>query len=284
MSHAVMSRGKSRGTSLLGRLGRAAVVAGSTAALIIGMTSSAHAGVLTPLPESTTTFQKTFQPVFDYDTDGCLPVAAIDINGTLNGGLDDSGAITGQCRSGHLGNANTYSRAKCNNGWCAIIYTLYFEKDMACTACTALSHRHDWEAAVIWVRQGSGTPSYASVSAHGDYTTRNWSDVPRDGVRLKVVYHKEGNLGTDVGTHSFRFAGWDERAEAWGDGGWDFPRLVTWTRFPAGNNGVDLQARMQNATWGRANFPLKDGRFNDELNAAKRGPAAGIPFDPYGAG
>ena len=279
MSQALKSR-KSR----LGRLGRFALVAASAAALTIGLTGSAHAGVLTPLPESTTTFQKTFQPVFDYDTDGCLPVAAIDQWGNLNGGLDDSGAVTGQCRDNHLGRANVYSRAKCNNGWCAIVYTEYFEKDMACTACTALSHRHDWEAAVIWIRQGASTPSYASVSAHGDYTTKNWSDVPRDGVRLKVVYHKEGNLATDVGTHSFRFAGWGEVAEAWGDGGWDFPRLVTWNRFPAGNNGVNLQSRMQNATWGNANFPLKDGRYNDELKAAKNGPAAGIPFDVWAAG
>ncbi|BBC38619.1 hypothetical protein SGFS_099130 [Streptomyces graminofaciens] len=52
--------------------------------------------------------------------------------------------------------------------------------------------------------QGSGTPSYASVSHHGDYTTTQFSAVPRDGVRLKVVYHKEGNLWD---THSFRFAG-----------------------------------------------------------------------------
>lgn len=279
MPHAVMTRTKRHGTSLFARLGRSALVAVSAAALTIGLTGSAHAGVLTPLPESTTTFQKTFQPVFDYDSNGCLPVAAIDINGNLNGGLDDSGSVTGQCRSGHLGNANTYSRAKCNNGWCGIIYTLYFEKDMSCADCTVTSHRHDWEAAVIWVRQGAGTPDYASVSHHGDYTTTQFSAVPRDGVRLKVVYHKDGGS-----THVFRFAKSGEVAEAWGDGGWDFPRLVTWTRFPAGNNGVNLQTRMQNATWGDANFPLKDGRFELELSRAKKQAAANIPFDPYGAG
>ena len=52
--------------------------------------------------------------------------------------LDDSGPVTGQCRSGHLGKANTYSRVKCNNGWCGIVYTLYFEKDMSCADCTDL--------------------------------------------------------------------------------------------------------------------------------------------------
>ncbi|MDX3572810.1 NPP1 family protein [Streptomyces sp. ID05-47C] len=266
-------------TSRLGRLGRAALVGASAFALTLGLTGSAHASVPTPLSERTTSFQKQFQPVFDYDTDGCLPVAAIDINGNLNGGLDDSGSVTGQCRSGHLGNANTYSRAKCNNGWCAIVYTLYFEKDMSCADCTVTSHRHDWEAAVIWIRQGASTPSYASVSHHGDYTTSNFSDVAKDGVRLKVVYHKDG-----ASTHVFRFAGSGEVAEAWGDGGWDFPALVTWGRMGTGNNGVDLQSRLQNATWGNANFPLKDGRFNNELNSAKRGPAANIPFDVWAAG
>ncbi|MEV0219055.1 NPP1 family protein [Streptomyces sp. NPDC050704] len=270
MSQAVKSSKRSRP----GRLGRAAAVVGSAVALTVGLTGSASAAVLTPLPESTTAFQKTFQPVFDYDSDGCLPATAIDINGTLNGGLDDSGPVTGQCRSGHLGNANTYSRVKCNNGWCGIVYTLYFEKDMSCADCTATSHRHDWEAAVLWVRQGDSLPTYASVSGHGNYTTTTFDSVPRDGARLKVVYHKDGAL-----THTFRFAKSGETAEAWGDGGWDFPRLVSWNSFPQGNNNVNLQTRMQDRTWGDANFPLKDGRFNLELERAK--PSA-IPFNPNG--
>ncbi len=47
---------------------------------------------------------------------------------------------------------------------------------------------------------------------------------------------------------------------------------------------MNLQSKMQNATWGSANFPLKDGRYNNELNAAKVGPAAGISFDVWAAG
>ncbi|MPY55628.1 NPP1 family protein [Streptomyces spongiae] len=259
-----------------GRLGRAALVAGSACVLAIGFTGSAHAAVLSPLPVSTTSFQKTFQPLFDYDTDSCFPVAAIDKNGTLNGGLDDSGSVTGQCRSGHLGKANTYSRVKCNNGWCGIVYTLYFEKDMSCANCTPTSHRHDWEAAVVWIPQGASTPQHVAVSAHGKYTKASFSSVQKDGVRLKVVYHKEGGS-----THSFRFAKSGEVPEAWSDGGWDHPGLVSWNSFPAGNNGVNLQSKMQNATWGKANFPLKDGRFVEELKNAK---PDGIPFDPTGAG
>ncbi|MDX3780345.1 NPP1 family protein [Streptomyces europaeiscabiei] len=262
----------------LGLLGRAALVGSTATALTVALGGSAHAGVPTPLAESTTSFQKTFQPVFDYDSDSCFPAAAIDGNGNLNGGLDDSGPVTGQCRSGHLGQANTYSRVKCNNGWCAIVYTLYFEKDMSCADCTATSHRHDWEAAVLWVRQGASTPEYASVSAHGGYSTTSFGSVPRDGVRLRVVYHKDGAL-----THAFRFAKSGETAEAWGNGGWDFPALVSWNSFPGGDNKwtANLQSRLQNATWGDANFPLKDGRFTTELSRAM---PSGISFDPNGAG
>ncbi|MGW0845021.1 NPP1 family protein [Streptomyces sp. NPDC002787] len=76
------------------------------------------------------------------------------------------------------------------------------------------------------MRQGDAKPSYASVSAHGNYETRAFKDVPvltRGGVDARVVYHKDGFL-----THSFRFAHGDEtRGETWSDGGWDKPALVS---------------------------------------------------------
>ncbi|MEU3514389.1 NPP1 family protein [Streptomyces sp. NPDC006654] len=42
-------------------------------------------------------------PEFDYDPDSCFPAAAVDAAGHLNGGLNNSGSITGGCRTGHLG-------------------------------------------------------------------------------------------------------------------------------------------------------------------------------------
>ncbi|MER6133757.1 NPP1 family protein [Streptomyces sp. NPDC001815] len=258
------------------RLGKAALVAVSAGALTVALTGSSSAGVLTPLPVGTTSFQQTFMPLFDYDSNSCFPAAAIDRDGNLNGGLDDSGPVTGQCRSNHLGKANTYSRVKCNNGWCGIVYTLYFEKDMSCAGCTPTSHRHDWESVVVWVKQGVDFPDYVSMSAHGQYTTKPYYDVERDGKRAKAVYHKEGGS-----THSMRFAKAGERPEAWGDGGWDTPGLVSWNSFPSGNNGVNLQSKLNSATWGDANFPLKDGRFTTELQRAK---PSNIPFDPTGSG
>ncbi|MFE1878718.1 hypothetical protein [Streptomyces diastatochromogenes] len=43
----------------------------------------------------------------------------------------------------------------------------------------------------------------------------------------------------------------------------------------------NLQTIMNNSSWGNANFPLQDSKFNDTLNKAK---PSGIPFEPYGAG
>ncbi|WP_307783176.1 NPP1 family protein [Streptomyces sp. MBT53] len=46
------------------------------------------------LPESTTTFQKYFEPVYDHDTDSCYPTTVIDPAGNLVGGPKPTGSIT----------------------------------------------------------------------------------------------------------------------------------------------------------------------------------------------
>src|SRR5688500_5427397 len=94
-------------SSRTSRLARTFLAMIGTALLIVSMPTVASAAVLNPLPPNATDFQRNFQPYFDYDSDSCFPAAAIDASGRLNGGLDDSGPVTGQCRSGHLGNANT---------------------------------------------------------------------------------------------------------------------------------------------------------------------------------
>ncbi|MFG2799845.1 NPP1 family protein [Streptomyces pseudovenezuelae] len=253
-----------RTTSRISRLVRAATVAGSGAALAVTLTGSASAGVLQNLPENATAFQKNFEPVYDYDTDSCYPAAAIDANGTLNGGLKPTGSVTGQCRGDHLNHANTYSRAKCNNGWCGIIYASYFEKD---EASPGIGHRHDWECMVVWVRQGAGTPSYLSASRHGGFSTHPTADVPMSGQRVMAVYHKDG-----ASTHAFRFAKWGETAEN-DTGAWHQENLLTWD-----NLAPNLRAVLNGSDWGDANLPLQDSKFNDTLNKAKPGD---IPFDPY---
>lgn len=272
MSQAVKSKRRPR-------LGKAAFAAVGAAALTVGLTGSANAAVLNPINidkvwQKAPT-QEMFQPLFDYDSDSCFPAAAVESNGRLNGGLQDTGSITGGCRNNHLGKANTYSRAKCDkgSGWCGIIYTLYFEKDQNAAGNIVGGHRHEWESAVVWYHGNDQWPSYVSVSAHGNYTTKRFNDVEREGKRFKVVYHKDGGL-----THSFRFAKAGERAEAWGNGGWDRPALapydILWSRYKSAYDALE------ESSWGNANFPLQDkfDHFRKDLNEAK---PSGIQFNAW---
>ena len=81
-------------------------------------------GVLSAIGASADPIESKFQPVLDFDKDGCYNTAAIDGGGNVNGGLD---AIfkcpADECRKkDRLDNNNVYSRKRCNNGWCAIMY------------------------------------------------------------------------------------------------------------------------------------------------------------------
>ncbi|MEY9992844.1 hypothetical protein ABIE67_004876 [Streptomyces sp. V4I8] len=281
MSQAVKTKGKTNRTS---RLGKAALVLGSVAALTVGVTGSANAALLKPFSYmgDGAVKQEMFQPFFDYDEDGCYPAAAVDASGRLNGGLDHTGSLGGGCKSNHLGQANTYSRSKCDkgSGWCGIVYTLYFEKDQGVAGPgDKFGHRHDFEAAVVWYHGNDQWPSYVSVSAHGNYTTQRFNDVEREGKRFKVVYHKDDStLAGPFGTHAFRFAKAGERAEAWGNGSWDRPALVPYDTLWSKNR--TAWNALAGSSWDKANFPLqdKDDHFRTTLNRAK---PSGISFNAW---
>ncbi|MGW6513098.1 NPP1 family protein, partial [Streptomyces niveus] len=180
--------------------------------------------------------------------------------------LNPSGALNGQCRdSWDLDNTNGYSRSKCNNGWCAIMYGLYFEKDQAVIGSGLGGHRHDWEHVVVWVQNDQ--VQYVSTSAHGNFDIQTRDQMRFDGTHAKVVYHKDG-----IGTHAFRPANGNDEPPENHQGSWQFPRLVGWNGYPAG-----LRDKLSQANFGSAVFGLKDGNFNGHLVKAK---PAGIPFDP----
>ncbi|GGW86862.1 MULTISPECIES: NPP1 family protein [Streptomyces] len=240
------------------RLGKAALVAATATALTVGLTGSANAAILTPLPSNAATFQNKYMPLFDYDGDSCFPAAAVDASGKLNGGLDNTGSITGGCRTDHLGKANTYSQGWCKNGWCAYVYALYFEKDQTLNGADAFGHRHDWESVVVFQKEGEERPRYLAASRHGGYSTHPINEVPMDGNRVKIVYHKDG-----ASTHAFRFAKSGETAVAWGNGGWDRPALVTME-----NMAKTPRDQLWNSTWGKANFPLT-GNLQSNINKAR---------------
>jgi hypothetical protein len=218
------------------------------------------------LPESHAAADGKWQPAFDYDGDGCYPTPAIGPDGTIAPGLNNSGALNGNCHDqSDLDNTNSYSRSKCDNGWCAYLYDLYFEKDQALPGWDCCGHRHDLEHVVVWVQNDQA--QYVSVSAHGDYSTFPRTQVGWEGTHAKVVYHKDG-----ASTHCFRLAGRTEVPENHYRA-WQYPDLVSWDHFPAG-----IRDRLVTADYGSASLAIKDSAFAGNLAKAK---PSGIPFDPY---
>ncbi|RSM59560.1 hypothetical protein DMH04_55745 [Kibdelosporangium aridum] len=228
---------------------------------MIGLAPLAHAAPPTALPANASPNAVKWQPAFDYDKDGCYPTPAIGRDGTVAPGLKTSGAVNGNCRDrSDLDNTNSYVRSKCDNGWCAYVYALYFEKDQA--SFLGGGHRHDIEHVVVWVWKDQAR--YVSVSAHGKYTTRPSSQVAWSGTHARIVYHK----GV---THSFRFAAADERPENH-YGAWQYPTLVDWDGLPR-----QIRRTLANANFGDATLGIKDSRFRGELAKAK---PARVRFDP----
>ncbi|MFE9764235.1 NPP1 family protein [Streptomyces sp. NPDC005808] len=248
------------------RIGKVSLIFGSAVALVVAFPGIALADPPSALPANANGQEQTFQPAYDYDTDGCYPTPAIGPDGTINPGLNPTGALNGSCRdSWDLDNTNGYSREKCNNGWCAIIYGLYFEKDQAVAGSSLGGHRNDWEHVVVWVQDN--VAKYVSTSAHGDFNTYSSDQITWDGTHPKIVYHKDG-----VSTHCFRPATSADEPPENHQQTWQYPRLVGWDGYPAG-----LRDKLTAYDFGSAVFGLKDGNFNYHLDLAK---PDGIAFDP----
>ncbi|MGW7299473.1 NPP1 family protein [Streptomyces sp. NPDC054829] len=237
------------------------------AVFVIAFPGVAFAAPPPGLPANAEAAEFTYQPAFDYDKDGCYATPAIGTDGSINSGLNPTGALNGSCRdASDLDNTNSYSRYKCNNGWCAYMYGLYFEKDQALPGISLGGHRHDWEHVVIWVQDGA--VKYVATSNHGSFTVSPASSVRFEGTHAKVVYHKDG-----VSTHCFRLANSNDEPPENHKGTWQYPPLVGWNGYPAG-----LRDKLVNHDFGSAHFGLKDSSFSDHLNKAK---PSGIPFDAY---
>nr|WP_307783091.1 NPP1 family protein [Streptomyces sp. MBT53] len=233
---------------------------------MVGQATAAQANVLTLLPQNADGLEQTFSPAYDYDGDGCYATAAIGLDGTINPGLKLGGDVNEHCHDmAQLNNANTYSREKCNNDWCAVMYASYFEKDQVTLGPAAIGHTHDWEHVVVWIKDN--TVQYVSVSQHSAYQVSAASGVRFDGTHPKIVYHKDG-----IGSHDFRFANTNDEPAENATGNWFYPRLVGWNGYPAG-----LKDKLLAADFGSATLKIRDSDFNYALSIAK---PSGISFDP----
>ncbi|GII65381.1 hypothetical protein Skr01_54660 [Sphaerisporangium krabiense] len=259
-------RVKRWGTALGGLLG--------AFALVLAAVAPALGDVIPKLPQNADGLEQTFSPAYDYDRDGCYATAAITSSGYVNPGLHLGGAVNGHCRDlAQLQESNTYARAKCNNGWCAIMYASYFEKDQTVDGCSTepgCGHRHDFEHVVVWVQNNQ--VQYVSHSRHDWWETYARSSVRFDpsGTHPKIVYHKDGGL-----THCFRIANSGDEAVENHTGGWFYPRLVGWNGYPS----VAFRNQfIYHTDFGHASIKLGTEVMKGQLAAAK---PAGIPFDPY---
>ncbi|WP_443046099.1 NPP1 family protein [Streptomyces sp. NBC_00335] len=248
------------------RARRMLAVSAGAATLVLAVPGVAYAAPPPALPANADGLEQTFQPAYDYDRDGCYSSPAIGPDGTLNGGLKMGGDVNGNCRDlSDLNNTNGYSRAKCNNGWCAVMYALYFEKDQVSLGPGSAGHRHDWEHVVVWIQNDQ--VGYVSTSEHGNFKVHAASQIRFDGTHPKIVYHKDG-----WSTHCFRAANSNDEPPENHKGTWQYPTLVGWNGYPAG-----LRDKLSQADFGSALLGIKDGQFNGHLAKAK---PAGIPFDP----
>jgi hypothetical protein len=208
-------------------------------------------------------FVAELAPVFDFDGDSCLPSAGISRNGQKNPGLEVDRTSIWECRNGNfLDTSNTLHRYTCTSKsgstYCSHFYALYFEVDHS----TFGGHRHDWEYAAIWTKNGAIT--HGSVSVHGRLETKAASDLPFENGHMKVVYHQDG-----LSTHAMRFAGRNEIAEN-PYGRFVTPTLTSWdSLYGEGIDNKTMIAKLNNFDYGSANVPGKDSDFLDDINRFK---------------
>jgi hypothetical protein len=244
------------------------VILGALSTINAAPTAPVKRDIISALPGSASDIENTVQPLLDFDSDGCYNTAAIDASGNTNPGKGATGTPQGQCRDAvQLENSNVYSRARCNNGYCAVMYEYYFEKDQAVMGSFLGGHRHDWENIVVFT-QGTSVIRVAP-SCHGGYE-RASNQFPLTGLRPNMVYHKDG-----VGTHCFRFANDDDLASPENPFGQFYSSpLIGWNNWPD----VSLRDKML-ATWNGGIGPKLDDEFGDKLREAAGDALPG--FDPY---
>ncbi|MFD1217375.1 MULTISPECIES: NPP1 family protein [Microbulbifer] len=206
-------------------------------------------------------------PVFDFDGDGCYPSAGISRNGDINGGLKPSGSLDGSCSSTNFMDiSNTVHRYACIDyggaSYCGHFYALYFEKDQLFEGIES-GHRHDWEFAAVWTKNGNVT--HGSYSYHRTVVTLDAAKIPTDdNGHMKFVYHKDG-----ISTHALRLAKHNEVAEN-PYGVFVTPTITSWYElYGDGWNNEVMRTLLDNFDYGDANLPVNHNNFLNKLNTYK---------------
>ncbi|KAL6366292.1 hypothetical protein LRP88_00040 [Fusarium phalaenopsidis] len=168
-------------------------------------------------------------------------------NSVGSGGLQDSGNPSAGCRDRNKG--QTYVRGAWHKGKFGLMYAWYFPKDQPNAGNVVGGNRHDWENVVVWIdNPDNANPRIAgfAVSGHGDYS-RTTNPI-REGDKVKVEYFTQLGLNHALQMSNTR-----------GDTHW----LLQWESMDARSRNT-----LQNANFGKANVPFKDGNFFNNLDKA----------------
>lgn len=253
------------------RAGRVLVAAVGALTLVLGPATVALGEPPRAIAQKASEGDLKWAPALDYDTDSCYSTPAISPDGVPAEGLSlkEMETLTDGCRDpSDLENTNAYVRTWCqDNGdgtWCAHKYAYYFEVDKGADGA---GHRHDFEHAVVWVRNDQ--VRYVAVSGHGGYEIKDAKDVEFEGNHPKIVYNKDGPF-----THRFRHASAADDPPENDRHTWQRPALVGWER-------MDPRVREILAThdYGSATLALKDSQYAGDLTKSKR---EQVPWD-FGA-
>ncbi|MCF6777046.1 NPP1 family protein [Thiotrichales bacterium 19X7-9] len=215
---------------------------------------------------------QSIAPVFDFDTDGCLPSAGISKEGKQNSGIYPSvgDSLGKDCRMNNfLDTSNTLHRYVCisnhSDQYCAHFFALYFKKDQIINDIGG-GHRHDWEYAAVWTKNDQVT--HGSYSAHGELITREISQIPTINNHIMIVYHKEGAL-----THAMRFAKTNETNETAENpyGRFITPTIVSWYQIHGDDQHDNKTMRhlLNTFNYDHAVIPMRDDNFLANVNQFK---------------
>ncbi|KAK5636628.1 hypothetical protein RRF57_012340 [Xylaria bambusicola] len=258
------------------------------------------------LPAKATANDLKFQPAMDFDTDGCYNTPAIGPDGTINPGLDNRNTgLSSDCHDlSDLQNNNVYSRARCNNGWCAYVYDYYFEKEYASRhvpyppwthlltsiLIVSLYHTSFLIRVIETIGNVRSTPlSHTTRRANSPNLTDcidivvwaqngeakyvaasahgDYEVKPASDVRWQGTHPKMVYHKDGLGTHDFRFGNTDDDNIENATGAWFFGSLVSWNGFPS----MSLMDKLVAYDFGSANFALKDDSFAGNLDKARGG-------------
>lgn len=191
---------------------------------------------------------RRYEP-FLHIASGCQSYIAVNANGQVSGGLDNTGGSTSGCNDNRRG--QTYARGIWHRGRYAIMYAWYFPKDQITDGGGNFGHRHDWENVVIWIDNPANANPHvfgAAASGHGSYK-KTTAPQMRNGNHLQVEYMT--NFPTN---HELQFKTSPGRDLS----------MVDWDTLPG-----PARTALNTHNFGKATVPFKDDKDTFTANLDK---------------